>query len=110
LEDKLYSGIKLILDESCDSSYLFGGTSHEVGTSTDDIIGYIPKFARITSPFTASTDLKLNLAQIKGEEFFDESTTSFIQPFYGMALTDATTIPVDLFKGASKVESLEGFF
>lgn len=109
LENNLYSGIHLILDSDvCEYSYLFGGTQKTVSDGTTTY--YIPKFAKVTSPFTASDELELDLSNINGTIFFDGILNNLTSPFQGMKLTDTDTIPATLFKGATTVVSLQGFF
>lgn len=105
LNNNLYLGIKLILDpELCNYSYLFGGTQHTVGEY------YIPTFSTIKSPFTYSEKLQLDLSKINGEEFFDKALKIVNNPFSGMVVTNSSTIPSTIFKGACNVEQLPNFF
>lgn len=109
LSNSLYSGIDLILDsENCDYSYLFGGNTKTISDGTNTY--YIPKFVKITSPFSAYDNLELDLTKIDGSIFYDSTMVELSYPFRGMKLTNVSSIPNDIFKGASKITKLEGFF
>lgn len=114
LENNLYNGVHLQLD-SCDYSYLFGGGKLD-GVEVDKTVSdgettyYIPKFRQITSPFSASDELKLDLSQIDGNIFFAPTLQYLNKPFAGMVSADTSTIPDTIFKGAQNVKALKGIF
>ena len=109
LQNSLYSGIDLILDSTnCNYSYLFGGNTKTISDGT--LTYYIPKFAKITSPFSSYDNIELDLSKIDGTIFFDSSMIELSYPFNGMKLTNTSTIPVTIFKGAQNITKLEGFF
>lgn len=72
LGDGLYQGIHLIVDpNNCNYSYLFGGNANIKSISDGTHTYYIPKFVRVSQPFTESDELYLDLSEIDGQIFFD---------------------------------------
>ena len=109
LTDSLYAGIKL---EGTIGENVFGGVSQTISYNGVETY-YIPTFSSIQYPFINSSNNLLTMDLSKMSKVFrgiGSTLAQAIGAFSGIKLIGTKTIPADIFKNCSVLNSIESLF